>query len=263
MMLCGRRRLLDSARSLLAAVALLGVVAGIACSGKSPGTPTGPSTPPVSAPPPAPPPAAPPTYDVDALGVPAFAANDYIDLAAIQRISRFRSAIGHDAADEFETCRSMKHYFQPKFTVDAGTVAVFAPVAGTVITTRQEAFGLQVVIQSSAQPAFTFIIFHLNPSLSLTAGTTLTSGQRLGNHIGSQTSSDIAVVVATPRGRKAVSWFQVMTDGVFQAYAARGVTSRASAIITQAERDADPLTCSGETFTSTGSGAIPDWLVLR
>ena len=238
-------------------------MAVIACSGKSAGTPTGPSTPPVASPPPAAPPTAPPTFDVDTLGVPAFAANDYIDLAAIQRISRFRSAIGHDASDEFESCRSMKHYFQPKFTVDAGTVAVFAPVAGTVTITRQEAFGLQVVIQSSAQPAFTFIIFHLNPSLGLTPGTTLSSGQRLGNDIGSQTSSDIAVVVDTPRGRKAVSWFQVMTDSVFQAYAARGVTSRASAIITRAERDADPLTCSGETFTSAGSGAIPDWLVLR
>ena len=249
-------------RRLSAAVALLGAMAVIACSGKSPSTPTGPSQPPAS-PPAAPPPAAPPAYDVDALGVPAFAANDYIDLGAIRQISRFRSAIGHDASDDFEACRSMKHYFQPLASVDWGTVAIFSPVAGTVTTTRQEAFGLQVVIQSSAQPAFTFIIFHLNPSLSLSPGTSLSSGQRLGNHIGSQTMSDVAVSVATPRGRKAVSWFQVMTDGVFQAYAARGVTSRASAIITQAERDANPLTCNGETFTSTGSGAIPDWLVLR
>lgn len=233
----------------------------IACSGKSPTAPTAPPAP-ISTPPPAPP-AAPTTYDVDTLGVPAFAANDYIDLNAIQRISRFRSAVGHDAADDFEGCRSMKHYFQPKTSVDWGTVAIFAPVAGTVTTTRQEAAGLQVVIQSSAQPAFTFIIFHLNPSLSLSPGTTLSSGQRLGTHIGSQTMSDIAVTVATPRGRKAVSWFQVMTDSVFQGYAARGVTSRASAIITQSERDADRLTCNGETFTSAGSGAIPDWLVLR
>ena len=257
--------MLDPARRLSAAVALLAAMAVIACSGKSPGTPTGPSTPPVASPPPAPPPAAPPTYDVDALGVPAFAANNYIDLTDIQRISRFRSAIGHDASDEFESCRSMKHYFQPKFSVDATTIAVFSPVDGTVVTLRQETtFGMQVVIRSSAQPAFTFVIFHLNPSVSLTPGTTLSSGQRLGNHIGSQTSSDIAVVVDTPRGRKAVSWFQVMTDSVFQAYAARGVTSRASAIITQAQRDADPLTCNGNggTFTSTGSGVIPDWLVL-
>lgn len=255
--------MLDPARLFSTAFAALGAIALIACSGSSPGTPTGPSPPVSSAPvaPPAPPAA--PTYDVDALGVPAFAANDYIDLSAIQRISRFRSAVGHDAADAFERCRSMKHYFQPKFSVDWGTVAIFAPVAGTVTITRQEAFGLQVVIQSSAQPAFTFVIFHLNPSLSLTPGTTLSAGQRLGNHIGSQTSSDIAVTVDTPRGRKAVSWFQVMTDTVFQGYAARGVTSRASAIITQAERDADPLTCNGETFTSMGSGAIQDWLVLR
>lgn len=255
--------MLVPARRLSVALAVLGVIAVVACSGKSPSAPTSPSPPPSSPPVAAPPPAAPPTYDVDALGVPVFAANHYIDLGPIRQISRFRSAVGHDAHDDFEACRSMKHYFQPMPSVDWGTVAIFAPVAGTVTTTRQEALGLQVEIQSSAQPAFTFIIFHLNPSLSLTVGTSLSAGQRLGNHIGSQTMSDIAVAVATPRGRKAVSWFQVMTDGVFQAYAARGVTSRASAIITQAERDADPLTCNGETFTSAGSGAIPDWLVLR
>jgi hypothetical protein len=229
-----------------------------ACSGKSPGgNPTGP---PPSGPPPPP---APTTYDVDALGVPRFASSDYIDLGAIQRISRFRSAVGHETRDDFEACRSMKHYFQPKASVDWSAVAIFAPVAGTVDTTRQEAAGLQVVIRSSTQPAFTLTIFHLNPSLTLTQGTTLSAGQRLGTHIGSQTMSDIAVDVATPRGRKLVSWFQVMSDSVFQAYAARGVTSREAAIITQAERDADPLRCNGETFTSAGSGAIPDWLVLR
>ena len=242
-----------------AVLTILCALGVIACSGKSPGgSPTTPA-------PPAPtPPPASPTYDVDALGVPRFASNDYIDLGAIQRISRFRSAVGHEYRDDFESCRSMKHYFEPKASVNGSTVAIFAPVAGTVDTLRQEALGLQVVIRSSAQPAFTLAIFHLNPSLSLAVGTTLSSGQRLGTHIGSQTSSDIAVDVATPRGRKLVSWFQVMSDTVFQAYAGRGVTSRESTIITQAERNADPLTCNGDgNFTSAGSGALPDWLVLR
>lgn len=237
----------------------MGAMAVIGCGGKSPGgNPNNPT--PGSNPNP---PAAPPTYDVDALGVPQFAANDYIDLGAIQRISRFRSAVGHETRDDFEACRSMKHYFQPKGSVDWSAVSIYSPVAGTVDTTRMESAGLQVVIRSSAQPAFTFTIFHLNPDVTLNVGTAVASGQRLGRHIGSQTMSDIAVGVATPRGWKLVSWFQVMTDSVFQGYAARGVALRESAIITKEERDADPLTCSGETFTSSGSGRIPDWIVLQ
>jgi len=58
-----------------------------------------------------------------------------------------------------------------------------------------------------------------------------------------------------------VSWFEVMTDAVFQRYAARGIASRESLIISRAERDAEPLTCSGETFTSFGT--IQNWVTLR
>jgi hypothetical protein len=44
-------------------------------------------------------------------------------------------------------------------------------------------------------------------------------------------------------------------------YAARGVLSREAAIISQAERDASPLTCTGEAFS--GPGALPNWVHLR
>jgi hypothetical protein len=201
-----------------------------------------------------------PTYDVDALGIPKLVTTDYIDLASIERISHFRSSIGHDYADDFETCRSMKHYFQPRASVDWSTVAIFSPVQGTIDLTRDDFAGKQIVIRAQSQPAFTFVIFHVNPSISIANGTPLTAGQPLGTHIGSVTMSDIAVWVQTPAGRKLLSWFDVMTDGLFQAYAARGITSRQSAVITRAERDADPLTCSGETFTSLGT--IANWLQL-
>jgi hypothetical protein len=110
-----------------AAVALAVLGIAIACGGKSSGagTPAGPSNPNPGGP------SAPPTYDVDALGVPQFATNDYIDLAAIQRISRFRSSIGHSTSDDFETCRSMKHYFQPKGSADWSTVTILAPAQGS------------------------------------------------------------------------------------------------------------------------------------
>jgi hypothetical protein len=208
--------------------------------------------------------AAPPaaaTYDVDALGIPRFVADNYLDLGMIEQISRFRSSAGHDYHDDFEVCRSMKHYFLPKASVDWSTLPIYAPVSGTIVLTRVETYGLQLVIRSSAQPAFTFTIFHVSPTAPVTPGTVVTRGAQLGWHIGPQTMSDIAVGVDTPSGYKLLSWFDVMTDGLFATYAARGVGSRAAAVITRAERDADPLTCAGETFTTAGT--LANWLTLN
>ena len=63
-------------------------------------------------------------------------------------------------------------------------------------------------------------------------------------------------------GGGALLWyFETMTDAVFAAYQARGVASREAAIITQAERDADPVPCVGESqFQSQGT--IPNWVDL-
>jgi hypothetical protein len=73
--------------------------------------------------------------------------------------------------------------------------------------------------------------------------------------------SDIAVGVNTPGGWKLVSYFDVLTDSLFQSYQAAGVSSRDSLIISKEARDADPLTCSGETFT--GSGTLENWVIIN
>ena len=51
----------------------------------------------------------------------------YLDLDAIWRISRFRSVVGHDYSDESESCRSMKHYFEPFDSLDWTSLGVRAP----------------------------------------------------------------------------------------------------------------------------------------
>ena len=202
------------------------------------------------------------TYDVDALGVPRIASASYIDLAPILRVSMFRSAFGHDYHDAFESCRSMKHYFQPVSTVDWRTIPISSPVDGTIAYLRAEqTFGTQVSIRSTTQPAFTFIIFHVRPVAGLDSGARVTAGQRLGVHIGTQTMSDIAVGVSTPGGYKLVSWFETMTDELFASYAARGVAARSSAIITKADRDNNRLTCDGEAFV--GASPLENWLTLK
>ncbi len=201
------------------------------------------------------------TYDVDSEGIPAFVATDYIDLDPIERISRFRSGIGHDYSDDFETCRSMKHYFQPQAEVDWSTVAIRSPVDGTVIWLDEGWAGSQIRIQSSDFPAFYFILFHVNLAGDLSVGDSLEAGQILGTHIGDQTMSDIAVGVNTPTGWKLLSYFDVMTDTLFAAYQSRGLATRSEAILSQEARDAAPLDCNGEEFADPGT--LPNWVELN
>jgi len=202
------------------------------------------------------------TYDLDALGVPKLIANDYIDLDKIARISRFRSGVGHDYSDDAERCRSMKHYFQPRSGLDWGTVAISSPLAGTVAEVQDETtFGKQLRITSSANPALTVIIFHVRPEAGVVAGAAVAAGQPLGSHVGSQTMSDIAIRVQTPGGSRFVSYFDALTDVLFERYASHGVTSRQAMVISAAERDASPLACVGEQFQD--AGALPNWVELR
>jgi len=72
---------------------------------------------------------------------------------------------------------------------------------------------------------------------------------------------DIAVHVRTRGGRRYIPYFDILTDEVFQAYIDRGAKTRAQFIITKEERDANPLTCDGEWFTTPGQDA--DWVQLN
>ncbi len=186
---------------------------------------------------------------------------DYIELDKIERISKFRSGIGHDYRDDAESCRSMKHYYQPKNKVAWSSVKIFSPVGGTVVRLFDEWAGTQVQIRPYDQPLFTIIIFHIALQKMLTAGDSVTAGQQLGTHIGSQTMSDIAVGYSQQNQWKLFSYFDVMSDSLFQMYTDRGVPSRNSCIISEAARDADPLNCSGELFRT--SGTLENWVNLN
>jgi hypothetical protein len=202
-------------------------------------------------------------YDVDAWGYPHFVTANYIDLDRIWRISKFRSAFGHDYSDDFEHCRSMKHYFQPKGDTGWETVRIYAPVNGTVSWRFEEWLGTQLWIRSQEYPDFEFGIFHIQlQDSSLAEGQTVRAGQLLGTHFSTRTMSDIAVLVHSPKGRKLISYFEVMADALFQQYQIRGLAQRSDAAISKTERDAHPLTCQGEAFVA-GSGALEDWFYLK
>lgn len=200
-------------------------------------------------------------YDLETKGVPRFVKDDYIEINKISMISKFRSSEGHDYSDDFEKCRSMKHYFSPKTSVDWASIAVFSPVTGTVSRIFEECAGWQIQIQSSEYPSFTFILFHVKLAKPLAVGDMVIAAQNLGTHIGSQTMSDIAVAVTTPKGRKLVSWFDVSSDQLIARYQQRGVNAHGDVIISKELRDANPLTCSGEQFS--GGSNLDNWVNLN
>ncbi len=208
------------------------------------------------------------TYDVDKNGVPQFISADYIDLSRITTLSRFRSAAGHDFSDSFESCRSMKHYFGPaggepgeEHDPSWKTIEIYAPLDGTISSIWQEWEGYQVWIDSEEYPAFKILIFHMTLDDLLTVGDAVSAGQLIGHHASENTMSDIAIQVLTPSGSKLVSYFEAITEEVFQEYQKRGIESRQDMIISKEERDQDPLTCQGETFVESGN--LDDYVTLE
>lgn len=203
-------------------------------------------------------------YDADLYGLPKFIRKNYIEIDKIDSISRFRSGVGHDYSDSFESCRSMKHYFKPRQNIDWAEIKIFSPVTGIVTDTFAETIGgSQLWIMPLGMPAFRIIIFHVHLATPLIIGDTVFSGQQLGVHTGHQTFSDIAVQIYTPGSTfKRVSFFEVMTDKLFACYMSRGAGSRDEFIISRQERDADPLLpCNGQQFFVTGT--INNWEPLN
>ena len=207
--------------------------------------------------------AGPATYDYATLGAPRVVTANYIDLAKIERISRFRSGVGHSYDDGSETCRSMKHYFQPQTTLDWTTVDVFAPADGTVMIVRPDgAYGKQILMRTRQLPILYIAIFHVQPDAHVVPNAWLNAGDHVGKHSSQRTYSDIALSIGPTEGGRLISYFEAMTDAVWQLYQARGVASRSAMIITKAERDADPIPCvDGQQFTSFGT--LPNWVVLN
>ncbi len=190
---------------------------------------------------------------------PPFVDEPYIELAKISHISRFRSGIGHDYSDDFESCRSMKHYFVPKQGVDHSLVKIFAPVTGAIVRLDDGWAGTQVHIVSDAHPSMTFILFHVNTA-DLILGDMVNAGEQIGYHTGPETYSDIAIRFSNQDEWRLLSFFDLITDAHFERYKDRGLSSTGETIISQKERDASPLPCDGETFLD--SGALENWIYL-
>ena len=230
----------------------------------------------------------PPTYDIESEGIPKFINTDFIELDKIEYIKRFRT-YGYDDSDDFENCRSMTQGYVAfeEYRVN-NEVKIFSPIDGEIIRIHQIPVNVSgewkvetknlitsVTIRSSEYPAFTVYIMSLDiRDMGLQAGTELSAGQHIGyfcmSHAGTTVGlpyNAIRISVNTPDGYKKLSYFQVMTDDVFQSYKDRGATCIEDFIISKEERDTDPLTCTyasdcGGFFWIYEKGDIPSWVYL-
>jgi hypothetical protein len=217
-----------------------------------------------------------PAYDISLYGIPKFVEKDFTQLSKIGKISKFRSGVGHDFSDGFESCRSMKHYYSvyESFRLN-NTVEIYSPVAGDIVSISNDGHGAsiglnnkQVQIRPDKQPAFTIRIFHCDlASSAIATGKKVKAGELLGyarlyyDDLPEYADSfDIAVFVNTPSGMRLISYFDILEDVVFDNYVARGAASRQDFVITQEARDADPLQCNGQTFVD--SGHLENWVTL-
>ena len=216
-------------------------------------------------------------YDIFKEGIPRFVEKNFTQLNKIEKISKFRSGFGHSYTDATETCRSMKHYFSPfqRFR-DNNIVEIYSPVNGIISSVMNDGYGAsiglknkEVQIKPDSQPAFVFILFHCDIiSAAVASGKRVQTGELLGygrlyyddlrQYV---TSFDIAVSVNTPAGMRLISYFDVLSDQVFNEYVSRGADSRSDFVITREARDASPLQCNGETFLN--SGILENWVTLN
>ena len=194
--------------------------------------------------------------------IPAFIQANFIDIARVAAISKFRSGSGHDfSKGSGETCRSMKHYFNvPRPTQIEQLIAknnglppepdgktdipIFSPVDGKITSVDSNQFGKQIYIQPEAYKSFTVRLFHIYPLPDIKKGAKVKAGQKIGV-IGQYQNTDVAVMQDRT---KYISYFEVMSPALFAKYQAVGIKNRTDLIISKEERDKNPLKCNGEWF---------------
>ena len=200
--------------------------------------------------------------NIDENNLPKIVQADFIDLAKITRISKFRSGEGHDFSAGDETCRSMKHYFYSStsyplnpqtYVPPAPYINIYSPVDGivTAIDIEHTPIGKQIHIQTSSHSDYALRLFHVYPIDGLNVGSTVRAGDKIG-YIGSDGATDIAVEVGSFFNHRYISYFSILPDDIFQHYKDRGLNSRDDVIISRQYRDQHPLGCTGEEFNVKG-----------
>ncbi|MDO8511364.1 MAG: hypothetical protein Q7S55_04310 [Nanoarchaeota archaeon] len=174
-----------------------------------------------------------------------------LDLSQIQRMSLFRSCIGHDYSGlnidgEKETLRSMKHYLEPlPSLIGTDQIKIFAPFDGKVVEILDGPPGKAIYISAKVAPSWKFIFFHVVPAIGIEEGILVQAGEQLGTVSGDINSNfDFALKQFSWNGQVFDSPFMHMSNSILEEYAANGVTPE-NIIFSKEARDAEPCPVEG------------------
>lgn len=172
-----------------------------------------------------------------------------LDLSQIQRMSRFRSCVGHDysgfnSEGEKETLRSMKHYLEPlPSLIGTNQIKIFAPFDGKIVEILDGPPGKAIYIAANIDSRWRFIFFHVVPAAGIEEGTSVKAGEPLGTASKDIHNFDFAL--------KKFGWSQVfdspfvhMTETVLEEYTLNGITLE-NILVSKQARDADPCLVEG------------------
>jgi len=232
-------------------------------------------------------------YDLNADGVPVFVNSHFVDLDKIEYIKRFRSGFGTNNPDDFESCRCMTNSFIPfqEYWDLDNEIEIYSPINGVITqiipvyvndsgkwVLPAENSATRVYIRSEEHPDFIVEIRLVDIRI-----TDIKSGMKVseGQLIGYANLDSVETVLQTPfisihlntnicpdANLKKLSYFDVITDDLFEGFIDRGAKSRDQFIISKEDRDNDPLVCvwsSDEMIAFSfiwEKGNIKNWVYL-
>ena len=198
-----------------------------------------------------------------------FIKTDFIELDKIKRISKYRAGYGHDySRPSNEKCRSMKHYYWAKGGMPGGShtpawtsIKYFSPVDGKISALRDKKdmdgdTEYQFMIIPDQQPSYYLNFFHVNLLPEFQKGGKVKEGQ----HIGYLSDEYVHGEIAVQTGSTLVSYFDIITDELFDQYKKKGAKSREDFAISKEERDKKPLNCDPKTEEGRFIGVSEDGL---
>ena len=214
---------------------------------------------------------------------------NFVNLDKIEKISKYRSCVGHVTVpqDERESKRSMKHYFEAKSEFSKNqTVEIYAPFDGYVTTLRSDpGEGLEGEIwivpkrKLPMLPPFgvwQFSVQHIDVRKDLKLGSEVKAGELIGYAAFSESripTFDIVYgkMAFPPAPKRIDNWnspfsdldsiFNHMSDNVLAQYKQKGL-SKEGVVLSKEERDQNPCTYkdNGPYF----QGDSPDnWVTLK
>lgn len=173
-----------------------------------------------------------------------------LNLSQIQRMSKFRSCIGHDysglnSEGEKETLRSMKHYLEPlPSLMGTDQIKIFAPFDGKVVKIQEGPPGQAIYISAQAARSWQFIFFHVIPAAGIQEGAAVQAGEQIGTASKDIHNFDIGLKKFGIGRQIFDSPLAHMKETVLAEYAANGITLE-NVIVSKQARDADPCPVEG------------------